>query len=291
MDYILLAIATMTSTAKALSWKKIGSENQRGAGLHLFNTIIFSIASITVLLVALLQRKLLAPSAITFLLALFYAVFSTLTQVLFIKAMGMGEASITQLVYSLGLLLPIGYGALFLNEAISPMQIVGVGLVVVALSFIANPKANGKFNLPWFIISLLSATGSGSIAIVQKLHQSSSTKDELLTFVVISLVFSSFLSFIFFTIARRTNDGEYKKPKGKLFGFLALCGFLIGVLNISTSACAGLLPSVIQFPVYNIGSMVLIGIFGYLIFKEKLNTSKLIGFAIGCVAVLLIGLF
>ena len=291
MEYLLLALATASNTVKTLAWKKIGNDNQKGARLHLINAIIFLCAALTVLVVGLFSHSLLRPSGITVLLGILYALFSTLTQILLIKAMGMGEASITQLVYSLGILLPIFYGALFLKENISLLQILGVVLVGCALALIINPKKNKSFRPVWLITALLAATGSGSIAIVQKIHQSSAAKPELQTFVIISQLTSTLLSLLLFFLFRSKEEKKSVPMNGKFLGFLAFCGLWVGVLNLSTSACAGLLPAVVQFPVYNIGSMVLVGIFGALLFRERLTRTRLAGFLLGCVAILLIGLF
>ncbi len=291
MEYALLAVATLASTAKALAWKKIGSENQKGARLHLINTIIFLIAAVTVFLVGLCTKNILVPSGTTVFLGVLFSILSTATQFFYIRAMGMGEASITQLMYSLGILLPIGYGAIFLHEAISPMQYVGVALVTLALCFIAKPKKGGKMSIAWLLISLLSACGSGAIAIIQKIHQNSHAKSELQTFVVISLVCSSLFSVLLYLVTRGSDTETSNKMDKRFFLFLILCGLCIGILNLSTLICAGLLPSVIQFPVYNIGSMVLVGVLGYFLMKERLTASQLIGFGIGCVAILFIGLF
>ena len=291
MEYLMLALATFSNTAKTLAWKKIGNENQRGARLHLINAFIFFTAALTVLVVGLCSNTLPRASGITVLLGILYALFSTLTQILLIKAMGMGEASVTQLVYSLGILLPIIYGALFLEEVISPLQVVGVVLVLCALVLIINPKKNKNFRPLWLVLVLLAAIGSGSIAIVQKIHQSSFAKAELQTFVIISQLTSTLFSLLLYFIFRTKEEKKDSQMNGKFFGFLALCGLCVGVLNLSTSACAGLLPAVVQFPVYNIGSMVLVGILSTFLFRERLTRTRLLGFLLGCVAILFIGLF
>ena len=292
MEYIMLAVATTSNVAKTLAWKKIGNANHKGAGVHLVNAVIFFFSALTLLLLGLCTRQLSLPSLPSVLLGVLYALFSTLTQILLLKAMGMGEASMTQLVYSLGILLPITYSAIFLDEPIVPMQLVGVALVFVALYFITNPKGGkGKFNALWLILALLSAAGSGAIGIVQKIHQTSEFKSELQTFVLISLISSALFSLILYLIGHKKAEGAQVKIDGKYLGFLALCGLCVGVLNLSSAMCTGLLPAMVQFPVYNIGSMVLVGVGGYLIFKERLSSSQLIGFAIGCTAILLIGLF
>ena len=73
--------------------------------------------------------------------------------------------------------------------------------------------------------------------------------------------------------------------------FLFLCVLCIGVVSALNFLLAGRLPAVIQFPIYNIGSIVLVGLGGRIFYKEKLTLMQLLGFGIGCIAILFIGLF
>ena len=67
-------------------------------------------------------------------------------------------------------------------------------------------------------------------------------------------------------------------------------GLCVGFLNILNLTLAGKLPAVIQFPIYNIGGMILTGVLGAILFGEKNTKKQLIGFGIGCVSILIIGL-
>jgi len=53
---------------------------------------------------------------------------------------------------------------------------------------------------------------------------------------------------------------------------------------------AGKLPAIILFPVYNIGSIILTGIFCTIIYKEKNTKTGIIGFVIGCISIMIIGI-
>lgn len=50
------------------------------------------------------------------------------------------------------------------------------------------------------------------------------------------------------------------------------------------------IPAVIVYPVYNIGAIVLIGLFGILVFKEKAKGRRLIGYALVIVALVLLNI-
>jgi aspartate carbamoyltransferase regulatory subunit len=70
-----------------------------------------------------------------------------------------------------------------------------------------------------------------------------------------------------------------------------ISGLCVGIVNILNLYLSGKIPAVIQFPVYNIGNMILTGVLGALIFREKHTIKQFIGFGIGCLGILLIGLF
>ena len=72
---------------------------------------------------------------------------------------------------------------------------------------------------------------------------------------------------------------------------LVICGICIGVVSALNFMLAGRLDAVIQFPIYNIGSIVLVSLGGLLFYKEKLGRMQFLGFGIGCVAILFIGIF
>jgi len=61
-------------------------------------------------------------------------------------------------------------------------------------------------------------------------------------------------------------------------------------LNLLNLNLAGKLPAIILFPVYNIGSIILTGIFCTIIYKEKNTKTGIIGFVIGCISIMIIGI-
>ena len=72
--------------------------------------------------------------------------------------------------------------------------------------------------------------------------------------------------------------------------FPVFLGVSVGCLNFLNLMLAGMLPAAIQFPVYNVGSLILTSAISVIAFKERLATRRLVGYAIGIVAILVIGL-
>ena len=310
MEYLLLALATLASSGKALVLKKLGRDSQASTQIYRLNSAIFIIAAAVVGVFALISGRWLVPSGFTLLLSLIFASLLLFTQVTETVAMKHGSASMTILVYSLGLLLPIFYGRIFLSERISAWQVVGMLLIVAALYFIVGPKRDGHFGPLWLPLALLACFGSGATAIVQKIQQNSDVREELMPFLVVAFTIASLislaLSFIPGKPEEKTDDErdseredaetrgfaspEWKKTVFANLRFALFSGFCVGALNILNLILAGKLPSVVQFPIYNIGGMILTGIGGRLIFAEKLTRMQAVGFAVGCCAILIIGL-
>lgn len=301
MDYILLLCATIASAVKGLVCKKNGagiSDNQRVFEL---NALIFLGAAMTVALYALCSGAGFQMSVLTCGLSILFACMLMFTQLTQTFAMRYGPASITSLIYSLGFLLPIFYSALFLEEHISVLQILGMVGTVAALYFMIDLKCDRRTSGLWLLLSVLASIGSGTNAIIQKIHRSRTPESEIPAFLVLALFLAAVLAFLISVImgkkkvqgASRTKE-TVKAPRMELsvvlFNLL-FCGISIGALNVMNLLLAGRLPAIIQFPVFNIGGMILVALGGKLLFHDKLTGRQAVGFVIGCGAILMIGLF
>ena len=288
MEYILLFCAALTSSFKGLICKRIGTENNSNKRIYLLNGGIFITASLTVLIYAALSGGLYVPSLLTVILSLAFSAVLLFTQITETYAMKIGSTSITILIYSVGLVLPIFYGSVFLSEEVSLLQLFGMLLVILALVFIIDPRKDKSFKAKWLVFSVLAALGSGTTAIIQKVHQNSYVKDELCVFLVLAFLFSSIISICSGTVVK---DGNERASFDKnTLRFVLFSGVCIGALNVLNLFLAGRLPAIIQFPIYNIGSMILTGLGGKIFFGERMSRRKTFGFLAGCAAILMIGL-
>lgn len=289
MIYMLLLLSVVTAAGKAITGKKVGADSKTLKLVFRLNCLIYAIALVVIFLSMYPNfSAILSLSSYSLTLAVVFAAVMLFTQITQIKAMSTGSSSVTVLIFSCGFLIPTFYSAIVYNEAISPAQLPGIGLILVSLFLIINPK-DAKFSPAWLLWSVLSMTGSGVSAILQKVHQKSPYADELSPYLAAVFVVALLFSVIgWLLLPRKASD-----PKlGKISPVPAIIsGLCIGSLNILNLYLAGKIPAVIQFPVYNIGNMILTGVLGALIFQEKHTTKQFIGFGVGCLGILLIGLF
>ena len=295
MDYLLLLCATLTCAVKGLVCKKIGGGTKGNRRVFELNALIFLGAALTVGAYAWSSGIGFVLSQTTFFLAMCFAFMLMFTQLTETFAMRYGPASITSLIYSLGFLFPIFYSTLFLKEHISVLQICGMMVAVASLCFMIDLKHDRKMGGRWLLLSFLACFGSGVNAIIQKIHRSQTLEQEVPTFLVMALLLAAVLSYLIAVVLKRVGNKSADLPSNGislstiLFNLL-FCGVSVGALNILNLVLAGRLPAIIQFPVYNIGSMILVGLGGKFIFKDQMTRKQIVGFGIGCVAILMIGL-
>ena len=294
--YLILALSTLLATGKALFCKALGTGQYSKKETAILNFKALFVAFVCSLLFVVDEfYKLFKISTFSIILSIFFGISVAITQIMQSKAMGNGPASLVSLVYSCGFLVPIFYGLIFWNEDVSIYQWLGILLLVVALCLIVcKGEKSGKM-IAWLPFAALAMLGSGANAIFQKTHQYSSFADELQLFLVYSLFFSALFTGIVALVIRKSEEGESdlsKKQRIIKKLIVPLClGVCVGLLNFLNLNLSGKLPSVILFPVYNVGSMLLSSLISALIYKDKPTKRQGIGFAIGIVAILIIGIF
>ena len=295
-EYYILAISTLLATGKALFCKALGTGKYSKKETVILNFKSLFVAFVcSLLFVAGEIYRIFETSAFSIILSIFFGVSVAVTQIMQSKAMGNGPASLVSLVYSCGLLVPIFYGLFFWNEGVSIYQWLGILLLVMALFLIVYKGEKGGSLIAWLPFAVIAMLGSGANAIFQKTHQYSAFADELQFFLVYSLFFSSLFTGIVSLVIREKKEDKLdisKKQKVLKKAIVPLClGICVGLLNFMNLSLSGKLPSIILFPVYNVGSMLLSSFLSSLIYKDKPTRRQGIGFVIGIVAILIVVIF
>lgn len=178
----------------------------------------------------------------------------------------------------LGILIPMIFSIIIWREFPSSIQWIGIILSLISILIInLSSKSLDKFDLKPTIILLFLFGGMAEFS--SKIYQQyalTEYKDIFLFFIF----FVAFLISIFFTLKKRS---KFTKKD-------ILTGFAVGVPNLFSSYFLILsldsLKTSVAFPLYSAGSILLINIGGFLIFKEKI--SKKNKFAIGLIVVALV---
>ena len=184
----------------------------------------------------------------------------------------------------LGVLIPAIMAIVFFRESPTWLQILGFALAAAAIFVIylepgADKKSHGSSFL-WLILLLIVSGLTESMANIYENLGNPEIKDNFLFF-----NFSvAFLLAATITLIRR-KPVTYKD---------ILFGVMIGVPNYFCSRflllSLGQLPAVVVYPIYNVGAIVLIGIAGIFLFKERPGVRKSIGYGLIIAALVLLNI-
>ena len=294
INYFILSLSTLMATGKALFCKALGTGqySKKETAILNFKALLVAFACSLIFIIDKIYM-LFSISAFSVILSMFFGASVAVTQIMQSKAMGNGPASLVTLVYSCGCIVPVFYGLIFWNESVSAYQWLGIILLVAALCLIVFKSEKSGSVMAWLPFAVIAMLGSGANAIFQKTHQYSAFAEELKFFLVFSLFFSALFTGIASLIIRDNDDRNPKTPKEqgiikKLVVPVSL-GVCVGMLNFLNLSLSGKLPSVILFPIYNIGSMMLSSIISAIIYKDKPTKRQSIGFVVGIVAIFIVG--
>ena len=294
MNYLILTVSTLSATGKALFCKVLGTGGYSAKKTLVLNCESFFFAFVCSLLFVSNQiDKLFAISSFSVVLSIFFGLSVAITQIMQTQAMGKGPSSIVTLIYSCGFLVPIFYGVMFWNESVSVFQWGGVALLLVALCLILKKSKKMAEAFKWLPFAIAAMLGSGINAIFQKTHQYSDFAQELPFFLIYSMFFSTVFTAIASLTIREKKINKYHLSEKEILKNIwkPLClGICVGALNFLNLELSGKLPSVIHFPVYNVGSMLLTSGISAIIYKDKPTKKQGLGFVIGIAAILIIGL-
>lgn len=272
-------------------------------GKNVFQTtrdrLLFQIvrnAMCVVIMVAftLLLGHSLLPSGFVLLLAGAMGAAQLLSSVSSLACFKYGPVSISILIYSsMSMLISALAGPVFWHESISFFQIVGIFLSVLSMTLLTEKSPEKKTSFMWVICLILAAVGGGMQGPIQKVLTTSAYAAENMEFITYSFVFSTVASVItFFLIAgvkKNGSDGSVTyRIRGKVFWLFVSQAALSVFLNINNLKLVKELPTVIFFPAYNIGGLLITTIASRFLFREKMNGRQTAGFIVGLFALLLI---
>lgn len=196
-----------------------------------------------------------------------------------IKENGVG---ISGTIAKLGILIPMIFSIVIWKEFPSTIQWVGIALSLVSI-LIVNLSQNSleKFDIKPAIILLFIFGGMAEFS--SKFYQKYALEEYKDVF-LFALFFVAFLISIFYTF----------KEKSAITKKDILTGFAVGIPNLFSSyflilSLATLKTSVV-FPIYSAGSIVLINLGGFLLFKEKITRKNQVAIILTVTALVLINL-
>ncbi len=290
-DYALLIISVFANLGGAVMKKFLTNRYENNAASQqLYNAVTCLVSALALLALA----GSMEASPFTVLLALAFGIVTALQAITFLQAMEYGPFSYTSVIVTLSMLIPTLSGAIFWDESIYPIQIVGillmVGCFILSVNFGGEQK---KASLKWLLFCMIAFVCTGAIGIMQKVHQSSAHKDELDAFLVIAFLFSFVYSSASWGILTVKNRGRKKEESTRpsILGWtplllMVLSGGCIAANNKLNLYLSGVMDSALFFPLVNGVGLILTSLAAFILFRERLTKRQWVGLALGIVAVI-----
>ena len=237
-----------------------------------------------------------ATSAFTILLGLLFGAIVAFQGITNIAAQQVGPMSYTSVIISFSTLLSALSGVLFFSESLGWAQIVGIVLMLASFVLATEKDSDDKkkANLKWFLLCIAAFFATGGIGIMQKVHQSSSHRGELNSFLIIAFISSALLCAICAVITRRRErkarsdtDGETANPKRAwlMLAIMLIGGVCIAINHKLNLYLSGVMESAVFFPIVNGVGLILATLAAVILFRERLTKKQWVGIVLGITSV------
>lgn len=228
------------------------------------------------------------PSLQTLVYAVIYAILLIFAQWFYTAALGNGNTALCSTVYSMGFILPTLSGTLIWSEPFSALDLAGILCAAAAVCCSGSlPKQNKNTDKRYFLPLLIAMLASGGLGIMQKMQQKSIFSEERAMFLLMAFLLAALGSLI----ASYIIGNEYENTSSKSTQFMAAgAGIAFGSCNLLNTALAGMLPSVVFFPVLNIGVILLTMLCSIIILNEQVQKRDAFVLILGGMSILLLNM-
>ena len=171
-----------------------------------------------------------------------FSICYTIAYICTIFAIRSGPLSLTSLIISCSVSMPVLYGVLALGEPVTLPLCLGLVMLVLSIAFVSEPwkKEDAPISLKWAIYAGITFLANGICVTVQKLYQITDKGVHSSEFMISSLSITLATILIFVLLYEIKGILPFMK-KGLLWPFL--CGASNGVANHLTMILAVVLPA------------------------------------------------
>ena len=279
MNYLLLVVSAFLNGFKSVCAKKGNQYINESQNIYTYNFYMFLTSLIIALAIGLPSWNGL--SLTTFIIGVCYGAFLYFAQFFLIKAIDAGNTSISTLFYSCGFLFPTFFSIFMYGEKVTFFNVLGI--VLILFSFVIAVDGKGKTSPKWFVYIFAALFCNGFCGIAQKVFAMGEFKAQQSSFMIIVFLTGTVAALIF-------APKKLSFPSSPFIKTALLSGFALGSLNMLNVFIAKKLPGSIVFPCVNSGGIVFSAILAGILLKEKLSAKKIVGVAIGIVAIFMIAM-
>ena len=286
MAFLVYLLVIISTVAQSASTKKF--TRTHGNGL-VFNAIKSAVAAVLLLIIALAWG--FSFHLPTVLYGAAFGLFLCISMYCGYKALALGPMSLTSMLVSFSVVLPLLYGVFFCNEPLNILKYCAFFLIAVAIlsantdKIRKSDKKTENYAL-WIFFVAMTFLVNGFSSIVQKRHQIVYPELYSREFTFYAMLVCAIVYLVLALL--KTSPSERRLVVGKRFGVLA--GATNGLASLFTVVLAGMENASVLFPIVSVGTILGSLLCGRFIFREKLKINHYIAFVAGALAVLFLKL-
>ncbi len=303
--FLYLFLATFSSALMAIFLKAFQSDTDNRYGILVGNYI----TCLVLALVVMPDRSLLLhPQPATLVCGLVCGVLFVACLIVMQSSIRANGAILTSAFGKLGLLIPLAAGILVLHETPTPIQWVGIVLVIAAILMI-NRQEDNQGNASRSAGDTATDDNSANVS------ASRSTRGLLLLLLVLLISgFADGMAKVFEQVGERSQDTLYifivflvaglfafalmiletKKTGRKVSRNNLLAGITVGIPNYFSSLLLlktlAKLPAFITYPAFSTGAILIVTLVSTVAFKEKPGKAQILGLGMILVALILLNI-
>ena len=275
--YLLIVLFTVTQSATTKLFNK-GSANSA-----VFNSLKALSALVMFTIMAIPGFTFHLP---TMIFGFAYGAGLCLSMYAGYKALCLGPMSLSSMLVSFSVIIPLIWGITFGNETLNTFKYIAFALLFVEIISTNVDKLKGGIQKEtnyglWLTFVGITFLCNGTCSILQKQHQTLHPESYSQEF----MFFAMLLCSVIFCIAAvsRLSRKEIKETKGKLYGIIS--GSSNGMANFLTLILAGMENASILFPIISAGTVLSALLCGRFVFKEKLKLNHYFALVFGILAI------
>ena len=286
LKYFLIPVLCILASSKVLIQSKFAKDCTKTPGdAVLFNGIIFVFSAIIAL--SSLQNSFDVPLCI---FASIFGLFSVVFQVFYIHAFLNGPVSITVLIVSASMLIPIVFSAVTYHETVTVTGVIGI-LITIVVFWLNTERTKGeKYKSKWLIFTLIAVIANSVNVITQKVFAKSYPQGSPQSFVAVAYLVAAVLSLLVYAFFKLKGKGCTYKLKPAVFLTAGSVGVILSVYQLLNTYANSVIDGAVLYPVYNGGVSVLTTVSSTILFKERLTVKQRISVVLGIIAIILINI-
>lgn len=282
MQYLFLFGSVLLATGNNVLLHTRSSGGMKSS--FLFN---FYVSLVWIVMLFALLRAWPTITPVTCFYGCLYGVFQALFLFFKMQAMMTGPVSITTLIGNCSLILSTGLGVLIWQESVGWSQWLGVGLLIAAMVLCTRSSPGMPLTKKWGFSCAGFFVIAGSIGVIMKLF-SKVAPNEVGSIILISAVVMAAVYLLLYFLCALRDPTPVRLTKRELLLALS-CGLVSCGYNRLNGYLAGVIDSIIFYPVFNGATILLSVLCGCLLFKERFARRQIWGFIVGVIALLLAG--